>query len=183
MAHILILHGTMGHDRENWFPWLKDVLEQEGHSVHIPLLPTPEGQTPENWFAALDAQVPDLSAMDVIIGHSCGGTFLLHILQERAVQPQQTFFVGAPIDEIKPEPFGKYTKTFVAAPFDWARIASRMGQALVVHGDDDPHVALSQGEKLAQSLDAPLEIVSGGGHLNEAAGYTAFPALLPFLKI
>ena len=31
----LILHGTGGHDKENWFPWLKDELNRIGIKTEV----------------------------------------------------------------------------------------------------------------------------------------------------
>ncbi|GAG44616.1 unnamed protein product, partial [marine sediment metagenome] len=32
----LIIHGTYGHPKENWFPWLKEELEILGEKVYVP---------------------------------------------------------------------------------------------------------------------------------------------------
>ena len=40
-TNIFILHGTEGHPGENWFPWLKQELEQKGYNVIVPQFPTP----------------------------------------------------------------------------------------------------------------------------------------------
>jgi predicted alpha/beta hydrolase family esterase len=45
MANIFIIHGSYGNPDENWFPWLKKELEQEGHKVFVPKFPTPEDQS------------------------------------------------------------------------------------------------------------------------------------------
>jgi len=36
------LHGFGGRPDTNWFPWLKDQLENQGHEVFIPALPQPD---------------------------------------------------------------------------------------------------------------------------------------------
>lgn len=50
MSNIFLIYGVGGHPAEHWFPWFKQELESLGHSVIIPLFPTPEGQTLENWM-------------------------------------------------------------------------------------------------------------------------------------
>lgn len=41
MRNVLIFHGTEGHPKENWFPWLKEELETEDCNVHVPQFPSP----------------------------------------------------------------------------------------------------------------------------------------------
>ena len=68
---IVIIHGTLGNSKRNWFPWLKDILEKQGHQVWTPDLPTPNNQTPDHRCEELQKQVPFIFDQDtVLIGHS-----------------------------------------------------------------------------------------------------------------
>jgi len=77
----VIIHGTFGNPDENRFPWLRNELEKKGHDVWTPKFSTPEQQTPEVWCAELQQQAPfAFDRETVLIGHSLGATYLLHIL-------------------------------------------------------------------------------------------------------
>ena len=39
--NIFIFHGTEGYPEENWFPWLKEKLENKGYKVFVPQFPSP----------------------------------------------------------------------------------------------------------------------------------------------
>ncbi len=69
-------------------------------------------------------------------------------------------------------------RSFFAAPFDWPAIRARKGRvSRCWAGESDPYVPLSRSQGMATCLEAPLEIVAGGGHLNGETGFTAFPRL------
>jgi predicted alpha/beta-fold hydrolase len=36
VTNIFIFHGTEGHPKENWFPWLKSELEAKDYNVIVP---------------------------------------------------------------------------------------------------------------------------------------------------
>ena len=41
MKNAFIFHGTEGYPEENWFPWLKQNLEDLGYQVYVPHFPSP----------------------------------------------------------------------------------------------------------------------------------------------
>lgn len=179
---ILILHGTGGAPDGNWFPWLARELRLSGHSVLIPQLPTPAGQTLENWTATFQQSVGDLTANMVLVGHSMGVGFALRLLERASCSVRGCLFVSGWEGLLNSEEFDPLIKSFYRGPFDYAHIQRSMGECRLYHGDNDPYVPLSLGESLAENLNAPLTVVHDGGHLNSESGYVKFPALLQDLR-
>lgn len=178
MKRALIFHGTHGSPAGNWFPWLQEELMMQGWQVAAPKLPTPDGQSIDGWIEALKDQIPGYAEADVLVGHSCGGTFALRLLEKNLVEPDQTILVSCLIDQIKNEEYDSLNSSFIDHPFDWSVIKNACEDITIFHGDDDPYVSKSQAETISEKLDAPLHFIKDGGHLNADTGYTSFPALL-----
>lgn len=178
MADIIIIHGTLGSPEGNWFPWMKNALEARAHSVFIPEFPTPEGQSKDGWRAVLRDQAPVFDDNTVLIGHSIGATFLLHILESMTQPVKGSFFISPVMDVIDNPEYGQLNASFIKAEFDWSHMQHKAGLATIMHGDDDPYVPLSHAQALAHHLDVPLDVVKNGGHLNAESGYTQFAELL-----
>lgn len=97
MKTAFIFHGTGGYPEENWFPWMRDKLEALGYEVIVPQFPTPDNQTPESWFEVFHQHDSKLNDETVIFGHSLGGSFLLHVLQNLTHPIKASFFIAAPV--------------------------------------------------------------------------------------
>lgn len=76
MIHIFILHGTGSTPQSNWFPWLRESLQKQGHAVYVPRFPTPGGQSLENWLKVLSPEDERLEGA-ILIGHSLAPAFIL----------------------------------------------------------------------------------------------------------
>jgi predicted alpha/beta hydrolase family esterase len=175
---VVIVHGTLGHPRENWFPWLASALRDLGHQVVVPTLPTPVGQSLTGWLRAFDRQVGALRSDSILVGHSLGAAFALRILERQREPIARTRLVSAFEGALGLPQFDPWNASFFEEPFDWEQIKARAGQLTVYHGDDDPYVPLSKASAIADRLCSAVVVVSGGGHLNAAAGYTRFDLLL-----
>jgi predicted alpha/beta hydrolase family esterase len=161
---------------------LKKKLEERGNSVYVPRFPTPENQSVKNWSRALEEQAPRFGENTVLIGHSCGATYLLHILEVLKTPVAKSIFVSGFIDKLGDDYFDALNETFVAHEFKWDTIKKNAGEITLFHGDNDPYVPLSAAQKLSDKLEAPLTIIKNGGHLNAEFGYTKFPEILKVLK-
>jgi predicted alpha/beta hydrolase family esterase len=181
---IVIFHGTGGSPEGNWFPWLKKELEKLGHEVYVPRMPTPEKQSVETWCEATQEQIPFWFGKDtILVGHSCGATWLCEVLsQPREEAVRASFFVSGFLDDLGNEWYDSRNHTFTHYPFDWKQARKMMGEAFVLHGDDDPYVPVAQAEKLAGKLGVKPIFIPGGGHLNAESGYMKFPELLKMIK-
>ncbi len=177
--NIIILHGTEGSPDINWFPWLKTEMEKHGHEVYVPRFPTPDEQSKENWCAALREQTPLLGRDTILIGHSLGATFMLHILETVREPLAQSLFISPVMDEIAIPAYDDLNRSFLKTPdFDWLTISDNAGSVAIYHGDDDPYVPQSHAEFLQDQIGGELHIIPGGGHLNAESGYTQFPEIL-----
>ena len=174
---VIVLHGAHGGPDTNWFPWLHATLEARGIDVVRPRFPTPQGQSLPAWLDTYDLAVGSLPpAPTVLVGHSLGAAFALRLV-ERAVEPVAGLFLAAGfIGALGLPDYDTINRSFFAAPFDWPAIREQRGRACRCWaGEDDPYVPLSCSQDVAACLEAPLEIVPGGGHLNGETGFTAFP--------
>jgi predicted alpha/beta hydrolase family esterase len=181
MKNAIIIHGTGGYPGENWFPWMKEELEKLGYQVFVPQFPTPEKQTPEEWFKVFGNYEKYLNSETILIGHSYGGAFLLRILERIKAKVKVAVLVAASAG-IKPIKFYDVDKPLVEKPFDWAKIRQSSDHFLVFHSEDDPFICIANGEKIAKELNIGLIRLTNAGHFNAKAGYTKFELLLEKLK-
>lgn len=176
------MHGTCGSPEENWIPWLKAQLEEQGHKVFVPRFPTPENQSIKNWNTALSEQAPHFDKNTILIGHSCGAAYMLNILEVLKEPIAQSIFVSGFTEKLGNNYFDNLNEPFINHEFNWEIIKKNAGKITILHGDNDPYIPLVAAQKLADGLNTPLTIITNGGHLNTDSGYTEFPKILEMLK-
>lgn len=181
--NIIIVHGTKGSPDINWFRWLEKELKADGHTVYIPCVPTPENQSPERWLAALRDQAPAPDENTVLIGHSIGATFLLHLLETLPAPVAKTLFVSVVMDEINIPEYDTLNKPFLKTPdFDWLTISNNANDIALLHGENDPYVSKEHSEFLQDQIGGELVIIPNGGHLNSESAYNKFPEILTLIR-
>lgn len=179
MAHFLIIHGTEGSPEGNWFPWLKQKLSANGHTVSVPQFPTPGNQFLSSWIdtarTVLQTEEPGNT---ILIGHSTGAVAVLH-LAELADKPYRAIYSICPFTcNLGIEKYDRLNETFINHSLDWEKVKQGALEWQVFAGDNDPYVPLSRSQQVAQHLQCPIKIIPDGGHLNAESGYKQFPELL-----
>lgn len=178
MRNVLIFHGTGGHPKENWFPWLKEKLEEKySCKVFIPQFPHPRDYPLSDWLKVLEDYKQYINEETILIGHSLGGLFLLRVLEGLENPVKSAFFVAAPVG-IRPIRFYESDNKFSGFNFDWKKIKKGAKYFAVYHSDTDPYVSLGNGEELAKKLGVKVTFIPDAGHINAEAGYTKFERLL-----
>lgn len=183
---IFIIHGSYGNPKENWFPWLKQELEKEGHTVFVPKFPTPEGQNLKNWMFEFQAGMyySMLDEDSVIIGHSLGPAFILSVPEKLEIPKpvKACFFVAGFLGLLDNSEVDEINRTFVEKDFNWEKIKKNCEKFFIYNSDNDPYVPLEKAKDLAEKLGSELKIIKGAGHFNEKAGYTEFQTLLKDIR-
>ena len=183
-SNVLIFHGTEGYPEENWFPWLREKLEEKGCKVIVPQFPSPPVVSAKisEWFDVLKEYEKDTNEDTILIGHSLGGVFALRVLEKLEHPVKAVFLIGTPIG-IKPILNYDRDSSFSGFDFDWQNIKNKSKHFVVFHSDDDPFVSLGNGEQLAKELGVELTFIPKAGHFNKKSGYLSFPELLEKIKI
>src|SRR3989344_4769884 len=78
---VFLIHGWDGNPNNNWFPWLKENLEDKGFQVHIPAMPNPGKPMIDSWVPFLKKQVGKADKDTYFIGHSIGCQTILRYLE------------------------------------------------------------------------------------------------------
>ena len=177
-TNIFIFHGTEGYPEENWFPWLKQELEQKGYKVFVPQFPSPPIVPAKiaEWFDVLKNYEQNIDENSILIGHSLGGIFLLRELEKLAHSIKAAFFIGTPIG-VRPILNYDRDSAFSGFDFNWEEIKKKAQDFVVFQSDDDPYVGLDNGKELAKNLGIELSFVPNAGHFNKRAGYLKFDLL------
>jgi len=179
---VVIVHGAYGSPEENWFPWLKEQLESDGHQVIVPRFPTPEGQNPKAWLDILNKEAPSFDKNLIMVGHSLGPALILRKLENVEKPIRATFLVSVFVGALGLPDFDPINIPFFDPPFNWAKIRKNSSKFYVYNSDNDPYVPLVQGERVAEKLGVKLNVVKGGGHINASAGFTKFERLLTDIR-
>lgn len=184
MKNVIIIHGTEGHPKENWFPWLKYELEKRGYNVLVPQFPTPPivPAKIDKWLEVFKSYRQYINEDTIIIGHSLGGIFTLRILEKLKYPIKAAIFVGTPIG-VRPIKYYDRDNSFSGFLFDWKVILEKASHFIVFQSDNDPYVSLGNGKQLAKNLNVKLNFVQNAGHFNTEAGYTSFDLLIEKMKV
>lgn len=177
-TRVFIFHGTEGHPKENWFPWIKNELEGKGCEVIVPQFPSPPVVAAKisDWFDVIDKYTDTMDENTIIIGHSLGGVFTLRVLEKLEKPIKAVFLTGTPIG-VRPILYYDRDVAFSGFDFRWDTIRTNAKSFEVYHSDDDPYVDLENGKELAKHLGVKLNFIPNAGHFNEKAGYTKFEKL------
>lgn len=182
MTKIILIHGAFGNPKENWFPWLKQKLEELNHKVIVPEFPTPENQSLEKWNAIFTAYENQIDEDTIFVGHSLAPAFLLTILEHIDVTIKGSFFISGFLKLLGNETFDSINRTFVDKTFDWSKIKQNCKKFFIYHSDNDPYVPVECANELADKLDVKPKIIKNAGHFNEKAGFFKFEELFDDIK-
>lgn len=171
---ILILHGIMGYAGENWGTWLQDRLIDEGHVVLMPNLPNADKPDRRTWLDLVTRVLHDVDHKSlVIVGHSLGVTTALDYAEKHKLKGLISVAGFA-------SPYGAELNDYFLKEkkIDLEKVHENVAECDVFYGDNDPYVARAALAEVARGLGCRPHIIHEGGHLNSAAGFTEFPALL-----
>ena len=176
MKKVFLIHGFEGSPNGGWRPWLMGELEK--HDIYACALPMPTPSQPvcSDWVNEIKRAV-DVNMEDEIylVGHSLGVPAILRYLESAELKNiSGAVLVSGPSQKNN----NRKIDSFLENPFDYSKAKAMCSKFLIIHGDNDPNVPMSNAETLSRELEGKLVIVPNGGHLNGSSGWTQLPPCL-----
>lgn len=178
----IIVHGCPSRFRreeksrtyaKHWIPWIKRELILKGIKTVTPLMPEP-------WFPDYDKfkkefEKHKVDQNTILIGHSCGGAFLVHWLGETKRKISRLILV-APWKV--PNENDKYRRLFYGYKID-KTIKERVKKITMFTADDEDQDGKRSLKIYHKILDGKVIELKGRGHFTLGdMGTEEFPELL-----
>lgn len=182
MKNALIVHGTLGSPRGNWFQWLKKQLQNREYKVWVPKLPVSDKpRISRNVKYILGNRKWKFNSKSILIGHSSGPLTILGVLQkipENIIVDKCILVASFIQSDWEPN------KELFDFDFDYQVIKKKAKNFIILHSDNDPYTPSDQPRELAKKLNAKIIIKKGQGHFNLEKGpeYKKFPFILKIIK-
>jgi predicted alpha/beta hydrolase family esterase len=177
----IIVHGCPSSKKEkklqtfakHWLPWVKNKLNERGIKTEIALMPEPWHPDYKRFKQAFKEY--DVNENTILIGHSCGTTFLVHWLSDTKQKVKKLIMV-APWKI--PDRNDKWRKEFYEFPVDKG-IKNRVKEIIMFTSNDERPDGKKSLQILHKDLGGKIIELKNHGHytLNDM-GTEEFPELL-----
>lgn len=168
--------GELSPSNRHWIPWLQKKLLMLGYHTQTPEMPEPHTPKYDLWKSEFEKFKPEES--DILIGHSCGGGFLLRWLSENKTNHEKIILVAPWLD-----PFREETTDFFEFDID-PEITNRTPNTHLFISDDDEKSIADSYDKIFNVLpEIRTHNFSDKGHFTENdLGSKKFPEILELVK-
>lgn len=184
-VNCLVIHGcpsknvekamnpsTRTYDK-HWIPWIKKELNTQGIPTETPLMPTPWEPDYEKFRKEFEKY--KVNENTILVGHSCGGAFLVRWLGETKKRIFKLILV-APWKI--PDKDDRFRKAFYGYSID-ETIKNRIKEIVMFTADNEENDGKESLKMFYQVLGGEVIELKGKGHYTmDDMGTTEFPELL-----
>ena len=169
LKNYFIIHGFKGSNIENWFPWLKQKIDDSNNLCIIPQFPI------------YNKEYDLINENTIIIGHSTGSICALKYILENKIHIQKLILVSGfnnYLSQDETDLHNKLNPTYYVDENQISKINDYVKEIVCIYGDNDPYIPQETLKHFASSIKAKEIIIHNGGHLNHEAGYDSFNEIL-----
>lgn len=184
---VLVIHGTGGFGRNDWYGWLADELRKLGHEVISPDMPNPSEPDLDKWLSELDKYKDRLNENSVVIGHSLGGPAAMHFVSKLSKKVGKIILVAPTSGKINWEEYAKLhpedpvnqQKAFHQKEIDYNKVQKNVGKIVYFHSDNDFYIPDEVPRYYKKVLNPDFRMLKGRNHFSVAnGGAFTFPEVL-----
>ncbi|PHM63984.1 esterase [Xenorhabdus stockiae] len=179
---VIIIHGYTASPSSNWFPWLKEVLTEQGAEVIVPEMPESLSPTPEGWARKLMEIAPNVDDNTIFIGHSLGCVTLLRHLEaiKDTTDKVGGYILVAGWDSAQstmPE-----LDSFTVQPLNYVFLREVTAHRVSIISSNDEIVSPESSHALANSLQTEIINIENAGHFLDREGFIRLLPVYDALK-
>ena len=158
---------------KHWIPWMREQMQKNKIQVFTPLMPEPWKPDYAVWKKEFE-KIP-VDEHTVVVGHSCGGAFLVRWLGETQRKVKKLILLaGAKIPADDANEVIRNLYDFDIDP----RIRDNVGEIAILISDDDEDRHRKSATMYVEALHGKIMKFKGKGHfLFKQMGTNAFPEL------
>ncbi|MCW6160346.1 MAG: alpha/beta hydrolase [Candidatus Micrarchaeales archaeon] len=169
---VFIVHRWAAEATDDYYPWLKDQLEEKGFTAKIVDLPETMDPKPEKWLAQLEKEVGKPDEDTILVGHSLGAQTVMNYLEkDHGARIRGAVLIAHwPRLSEKDKEHQEYiamSKRWLSREPRWEEIARNTDGVIAIFSDNDPFVPLSDSAVLKRRLNAKIIIEKGKGHFGD----------------
>lgn len=157
---------------ENWFPYVKNGLEELGLDVIAENMPDPDLARKEYWLPFIKEKLS--TEESILIGHSTGAVAILRYLEENKCK--LAILIGVYSTDLG----GDYEKKsgYFDAPWQWDKIKNNAKKIVLFASKDDPYIPVSESLLVKEKTGAEYHEYNDEGHFGEDVHKTEFPEII-----
>ena len=173
-----IIHRWEGTPQDDWYPWLRDRLVEQGWQVIIPSMPNTQAPQIDDWVGTLHKLVSSPDGNTVFIGHSIGCQTILRYLETLPSNTQVgPVHLAAPwmkLENLADARSKAIAQPWQTKPMEWQEIRPKAQKFVAYFSTDDPWVVPENTEIFQINLNAEIIQLPGRGHITDPT----FPELV-----
>ncbi len=162
-----------GSPRDNWFPYLKQKLEQENIQVIAEEFPDNELARESFWVPFI---INELGADEdtILVGHSSGALAAMRIAEQHKIHG--SVLVGACYTDLGIET--EKQSGYYSRPWNWQAIKQNQQWIALFASQDDPWIPIAEARHIHVNLNCEYHEYTNQGHFGGDYYKESFPELL-----
>ena len=182
--NFVFLHAYKASSKDDFWPWLKNQIEQRGGRVFAPDLPNPSEPDIEEQVKFV-MEKHDFNSKTIVVTHSLGGVLAMKLLPKLNQKIHKLIMVAPPLrteflDGKKRPPLEKATDWV----FDFENIRKNADSIVVLRDTKDHIVPPNHPQEIAEKLSASLiDAAAADSHFGAKQEQEVLNTIAPSIKI
>lgn len=192
MKRVFIIHGLGGKPTDNWYPWLKDELQNKGMVVDVPQMPDADMPNINQWVSFIKDLLVWPNTDMYIVAHGLGSQAVLRYLEGLRISDRigGLLLVGGfvklndgSLDKAISEHViniqqKEILQKWLDTPIQLSKASKHAEKITSIFSENDPYVSPENAEKFRSELGSKIVMVPGAGHFAKSGAQVAFDAVL-----
>ncbi|GAJ25547.1 hypothetical protein JCM15457_415 [Liquorilactobacillus sucicola DSM 21376 = JCM 15457] len=171
---LYVLHGYTSNRNANWFPWLKQQVEEKmKKQVKVLQLPNADHPKPAEWDQTCSRKISSENGI-TLVGHSLGCIEALRFLSQHEIKDVNLVLVSGFDEKLHTLP---ELAEFTEPSINYAEVLPKLKRVVVISALDDDIVPYEYSETLARHLHAKFILMPEGKHFIDAYGTVKLPVV------